>query len=137
GKPTGKPFGRPNLPPGGQPNQGLGGPPIAARFIPGQIPIPRFDSLDQGYYFLWSLERVAVAYGLETIGSKDWYAWGAEILLQTQETNGSWQGRYADGGVDTCFALLFLRRANLAKDLTASLRGKVSDPGEVHLRGSS
>ena len=27
------------------------------------------------YYFLWSLERVAVALDLKTIGKKDWYEW--------------------------------------------------------------
>jgi hypothetical protein len=86
------------------------------------------------YYFLWSLERVAVAYGLQTIGGKDWYAWGAEILVANQKKDGSWQGDYADMFADTCFALLFLRRANLARDLTATLQGKVEDPGEVVLR---
>lgn len=96
---------------------------------PGMI----FDA-NVDYYFLWSLERVAVAYGLKTIGNKDWYAWGAEILLAQQEMPGSWGGGLADGGVNTCFALLFLRRANIAKDLTASLKGQVQDPGEVTLK---
>jgi hypothetical protein len=136
GKPSGKPFDRPKLPPGGQPNLprdfAPGGPPVFGRVAPGAA--PALASLEKGYYFLWSLERVAVAYGLDTIGGKDWYGWGAEILLLSQEVNGSWQGSYADGGADTCFALLFLRRANLAKDLTASLRGKVTDPGEVRLK---
>ena len=37
---------------------------------------------------------------------------------------------FNDGGVDTCFALLFLSRVNLAKDLTVSLRGKLDElPG--------
>jgi hypothetical protein len=88
------------------------------------------------YYFLWSLERVAVAYGLKTIGGKDWYAWGCEILLASQERDGSWQAKFADAGCDTCFALLFLRRANLAKDLSAALTGAVQDPGEVVLKGA-
>jgi hypothetical protein len=91
-------------------------------------------SLMREFYFLWSLERVAVAYGLATIGKKDWYAWGAEILLETQNRNGSWMGQYGQGGIDTCFAILFLRKANLAEDLTTSLRG-MSDIGEVELRG--
>jgi hypothetical protein len=86
------------------------------------------------YYFLWSLERVAVAYDLKTICGKDWYGWGAEILLANQRKDGSWQGDFADGGADTCFALLFLRRANLARDLTATLQGKVQDPGEAVLK---
>src|SRR5262249_22207512 len=28
--------------------------------------------ISKGYYFLWSVERVAVAYDLKTIGNKDW-----------------------------------------------------------------
>ncbi len=91
---------------------------------------------DQGgklYYFLWSLERVGVSYDLKTIGRKDWYGWGSDVLLQLQSDDGSWAGEYG-GIVDTSFALLFLKRANLASDLTASLKGRVKDPGEVTLR---
>jgi hypothetical protein len=94
----------------------------------------RWSHQGRGFYFLWSLERVAVAYGLNTICNKDWYAWGADVLLANQEDDGSWLGGYAKGGADTCFALLFLRRSNLAKDLTSSLNGKVKDPGESVLR---
>ena len=86
------------------------------------------------YYFLWSLERVAVALDLKTIGKKDWYAWGAEILLANQQDDGSWQGLYGDCGADTCFALLFLKRANLAPDLTTQLTGRIPDPGERILK---
>jgi hypothetical protein len=86
------------------------------------------------YYFLWSLERVAVAFGLDTIGNKDWYAWGSDVALLTQQKDGSWAGEYGQGGVDTSFALLFLRRANLASDLTDTLKGKVTDPGRVVLK---
>lgn len=85
---------------------------------------PHFD-----YYFLWSLERVGVAYGLETIGKKDWFRWGAELLLAAQTTDGGWGNE-----IDTSFALLFLRRANLAEDLTSTLKGTVGDPGEISLR---
>jgi hypothetical protein len=63
---------------------------------------------------------------LEKIGNKDWYAWGADFLLADQDKDGSWNGVYGQYGADTCFALLFLRRADLAKDLSASLRGKFS-----------
>jgi hypothetical protein len=100
-----------------------------------KLPVPVIPSgLGQRiYYFMWSLERVAVAYDLRTIGHKDWYAWGSEILLASQAADGTWQAEYG-APVDTCFALLFLRRANLARDLTASLKGKVNDPGEVTLK---
>jgi hypothetical protein len=87
------------------------------------------------FYFLWSLERVAVALNLDTIGKKDWYGWGAEILLASQGADGSWRGDYSDCGADTCFALLFLRRANLARDLSRHLQGQAKDPGQRELRG--
>jgi hypothetical protein len=83
----------------------------------------------KAYYFLWSLERLAVALNLETIGKKDWYAWGAEVLLANQQSDGTWHGEYGSCGADTCFALLFLKRSNLTRDLTGSLRG-LRDPGE-------
>lgn len=96
--------------------------------------VPRIDQRNgKAYYFLWSLERVAVALGLEKIGKKDWYNWGADVLLANQRADGTWQGEYAESGADTCFALLFLRRSNLAGDLTARL-GKVKDLGEAELK---
>jgi hypothetical protein len=75
-------------------------------------------------YFLWSLERVAVLYNLRKIGNKDWYRWGAEMLVANQGPHGNWdKGGYhgAQPILDTCLALLFLRRANLAADLTTRL----------------
>ncbi len=88
---------------------------------------------NESYYFFWSLERVAMALDLKTIGGKDWYGWGADVLLSNQAPDGSWQHDYGPT-VDTCFALLFLKRANLASDLTARLKGKLQDPGEVTLK---
>ena len=76
-------------------------------------------------YFLWSLERVAVIFRLPKIGEKEWYPWGAEMLVANQQPAGNWQGGGYPGATplsDTCLALLFLRRANLAKDLTDKLR---------------
>jgi hypothetical protein len=86
------------------------------------------------YYFLWGLERVAVTLDLKKIGNIDWYNWGCSILLESQQTDGSWAGAFADGGVDTSFALLFLKKANLVGDLTTLLRGKVQDVGPILLK---
>jgi hypothetical protein len=74
-------------------------------------------------YFLWSTERVAVLYQLKKIMDKDWYRWGFTMLRKNQHEGGSWQGGgHGNGPVpDTCFALLFLKRVNLAKDLTDKL----------------
>jgi hypothetical protein len=86
------------------------------------------------YYFLWSLERVSVAFGLQTLAEQDWYAQGSAFICQTQAPDGSWQSKATGGVIDTCFALLFLQRANLAPDLTTLLRGRMKDPGVVRLR---
>ncbi|HEV3116491.1 MAG TPA: hypothetical protein VGY58_05530 [Gemmataceae bacterium] len=81
-------------------------------------------------YFLWALERVAMIYDLQTVGDKDWYRWGAEMLLANIKPDGYWDvktfGGAADEVINSCFAMLFLRQANLANDLTARLR---ADPG--------
>ncbi len=47
-----------------------------------------------GYYFLWGMERIAVLYDVSKLDKKDWYLWGAEILLCHQKSDGSWE----DGG---------------------------------------
>jgi hypothetical protein len=92
------------------------------------------DWAGRSYYYLWSLERVAMIYGLRKIGKKDWYTWGSQILLTNQSSDGGWNGAFRAGGVDTCFALLFLRRSNLAADLTSTLRGVLPASGEVALK---
>jgi hypothetical protein len=79
-------------------------------------------------YFLWSLERVAVIYDLERIGGRDWYRWAAGVLVEAQTEDGSWRERFA-GPIDTCFALLVLRRTNLTPDLTRSLQGVIQVEG--------
>jgi hypothetical protein len=76
----------------------------------------------RSFYFLWALERMAVALNLDTISKKDWYAWGAESLLQSQQADGSWQGDYGACGADTCFALLFLKRANLTSGIAGEVK---------------
>jgi hypothetical protein len=110
------------------------GHPLGARARPQQLQL----NLQGGkyYYFLWSLERVALTYGLETLGRRDWYSWGAEILLANQGPDGSWSnGEFNQGGCDSAFALLFLQRANLMRDLTHSLQGQVKDPVELRSGG--
>jgi hypothetical protein len=83
-------------------------------------------------YFLWSLERMAVVWDLKTVAGKDWYEWGSKLLVDSQMPDGSWHDTFA-GPIDTCFALLFLKRVNVVQDLTAQLRllGKVKDPGHA------
>jgi hypothetical protein len=92
------------------------------------------------HYFLWSLANLARLYDLPTIGGKDWYRWGAEILVTNQAPGGHWEDSWGEsdgaGGfrtdpylvyrkyglsLNTTFALLFLKRSHLLPDLTAKL----------------
>jgi hypothetical protein len=93
-------------------------------------PSGRWSDVPPGnLYFLWAVERVAVLFNLKQIGEKDWYRWGAEILAANQMPSGEWDFKSTGGGyhpvVDTSFALLFLKRANLAEDLTRKLMADV------------
>jgi hypothetical protein len=79
---------------------------------------------DYNLYFLWTLERVCVLYRLRELEGKDWYRPGVDFLLPRQRPDGSWRvGGYPGSSAlsDTGLALLFLRRANLAADLTHKL----------------
>ncbi len=59
------------------------------------------------YYYMYGLERYAVLFEKKTIGGRDWYSEGAEELIAQQAAEGSWRGDVSN----TCFAILFLRRA--------------------------
>lgn len=75
-------------------------------------------------YFLWTVERCGVLYNRREIGGKDWYRWGAELILSHQRPDGSWAAGGYYGSLpplNTSFALLFLKRANLAKELTKKI----------------
>jgi hypothetical protein len=96
----------------------------------------------ENIYFLWAVERVGVLLRLRTIGGMDWYRLGASYLLRVQRPNGSWfvtnsNGSPASGSysptVDTCLALLFLKRADLLPGLGEELRKRVliTDPGPM------
>jgi len=73
------------------------------------------------YYYLYGLERVGAFSGLTHLGGRDWYAEGATQLLKEQRADGGWR---MDGRTswppqpmpiaNTCFGLLFLRKATLS-----------------------
>jgi hypothetical protein len=76
-------------------------------------------------YCLWTVERVAVLYNLRSFGTLDWYPAGVQLLLPLQREDGSWNPKgttcLEEPPVATSFALLFLKRSNLARDLTDRL----------------
>jgi VWFA-related protein len=73
-------------------------------------------------YYLWSLERVCVALGLRDLDGLDWYSVGARELLRRQRGDGGWSDERWGRLPNTCLALLFLRKANLAFELDRVLK---------------
>ncbi|MEY4675423.1 MAG: hypothetical protein RL148_3207 [Planctomycetota bacterium] len=105
-------------------------------------------------YFHYGLERAAILSDLQVVGTVDWYAVGAEMLLRQQLDGGGWasaqEGLHARPGepgrgnaVSTAFAVLFLRRAfqKVPGPLTGGrapslpMLGESSTPQEVRACG--
>jgi hypothetical protein len=95
------------------------------------------------YYFLYGLERVGTISGLHDFGPHAWYKEGAEYLIRTQAADGSWKGLNAgaaltDPVIDTCFAILFLKRATppleKPKDVATGGPKKDEDSGKPDLK---
>jgi hypothetical protein len=88
-------------------------------------------------YYLYGLERVGSILDVEYIGARPWYLEGAAELVARQAASGSWGGES-----DTCFGVLFLKRATRVS--TGETRAKKPSAGglivgedpvsEVHLR---
>ncbi len=74
-------------------------------------------SYNLNYYYLYGVERVALACGYRSFGGVDWYRRGTACILSKQYTGGekwkgSWTGKWVDGyrlGA-TAYAVLFLSR---------------------------
>jgi hypothetical protein len=64
------------------------------------------------YYYLYALERLGMLYDTGKIGGHFWYPEGAKVLLEAQKADGSWEASEPKNPTwDTCFAILFLKRA--------------------------
>jgi hypothetical protein len=64
------------------------------------------------YYYLYGLERAGVLSLVREFGKHKWYEQGVKYLLSAQQGNGAWTaGGQSSELVNTCFALLFLKRA--------------------------
>lgn len=70
------------------------------------------------YYYLYGLERAGRIAGIDWMGRHDWYGEGALFLVEAQLTGREpGRGYWRDAGSDvlnTCFALLFLRKGTKA-----------------------
>jgi hypothetical protein len=64
------------------------------------------------YYYLYALERLGMLYDTGKIGGHLWYPEGAKVLLDAQKADGAWEASEPKNPTwDTCFAILFLKRA--------------------------
>ena len=73
------------------------------------------------YYYLYGLERLGTLGGFEKVGTHAWYPDGAKHLVGAQAATGEWNGNdevQPSDILDTCFALLFLKRATLPVGVT-------------------
>lgn len=76
------------------------------------------------FYYLYAMERAGILLGTETMGSHHWYFEGAEYILRSQKPDGSWNagGPEAQSTWETCFAILFLKRATRPLDVVSEDR---------------
>ncbi len=79
------------------------------------------DSKHQYLYYMYALERAGLLYGTEMMGTHKWYPEGAKVLIETQTADGHW----GDGTDDTCFAILFLKRATRALGVATYTAGQM------------
>ncbi|NUN49999.1 MAG: HEAT repeat domain-containing protein [Candidatus Brocadiae bacterium] len=66
------------------------------------------------YYCIYGIERAGMILGINAFGKHDWYEEGKTWLLANQLPTGAWgRGVGIAGGetYDTCFAILFLKKA--------------------------
>lgn len=103
------------------------------------------------YYYVYALERAGVLAGVEWMADRDWYGEGAEYLCAAQAPDGGWSAgmpvqvpdrRGAKGPapqrtvapstpsiLDTCFALLFLKKGTIPVRRGALTIGGADDGG--------
>jgi hypothetical protein len=92
------------------------------------------------YYYLYGLERVGAFTGVRHHQKRDWYAEGARFLLSGQGKDGHWPNGAAGGKpsdntesevVQTCFALLFLKRSTAPPTVPITPPVLTGDPDDA------
>lgn len=63
------------------------------------------------HYYFYAVERLGDLMGEEKIGNEEWYGPIRDHLIDTQQKDGSWKGTDEMPIADTCFTILFIRRA--------------------------
>jgi len=70
-------------------------------------------SINNNLYYMYALERAGMLYDTTKFGDHDWYWDGAKSLVNSQNDDGSWgkNEKVEKNTHDTCFAILFLKKA--------------------------
>jgi hypothetical protein len=105
------------------------GPRLIFQNNPGIASIAKEANFWFHYYYIYSIERVGAVMTTKEIGGQDWYAKGVEYLLKSQSKDGSWNTTNDDQSgcsvmVDTCFALLFLKKVTPTLTLKPKITGE-------------
>jgi hypothetical protein len=72
------------------------------------------------FYWIYAVERAGSTAGTDWFGDRPWFKEGANYLLRAQAADGSWNANL----LDTCWAVLFLRRATRHLAITLSGPGR-------------
>ncbi|HVR84161.1 MAG TPA: FecR domain-containing protein [Planctomycetota bacterium] len=75
---------------------------------PGPAEVHAFGG-ENRFYYLYALARLGTGCGFDAFGGQDWYGKGCAAILSSQKEDGSW--KEDDTVCDTCYSILFLRRA--------------------------
>ena len=80
-------------------------------------------------YWMYALERAMDLFNLRLVGSHHWYNEMGQELLNRQRSQGHWVTRQGRGHdvLDTCFALLFLKRSTKDQIPFGSITGGSQD----------
>ncbi len=82
-------------------------------------------------YWMYAVERAMDLVGKQKIGSHLWYSEMGQSLISSQREDGSWDSQSAhkpSAVLDTCFALLFLKKATEGQIPFPSITGGSDEP---------
>ncbi len=70
-------------------------------------------AINNNLYYMYALERAGMLYDTPKFGDHDWYWDGAKSIVKSQNDDGSWgkNEKVEKNTHDTCFAILFLKKA--------------------------
>ncbi len=86
-------------------------------------------------YYMYSLERAMDLIGDHLVGKHNWYSEMGQGLINAQNADGHWNTNSTHGPedtLDTCFALLFLKRATKGSIPFPSVTGGSDEPPADH-----